>query len=202
MTTINDDIAHVDWKHDDQAIEFYEKHKLYFDNFELIEDREKIVQFIRIKLRYAESIYKKFRYDQVLEVTAQVEKLNQKLHQDDPEFVKADQYQRFLAGMVLGKKKLFRKSNKIFKTLVAEDPQNHMYRVWKSHTTLGLYNWVFNGIAIAGGVLVLADLVFSLEEKYNVAFNTIGLTMTLVAFLTQEGFKLYFKKKLSPKLPK
>jgi hypothetical protein len=195
MENINGTIGKVDWKSDDQTIEFYEKNKLYFDNFELITEREKIVQFIRIKLRYAESIYKKFRYDQVLAVTTQIEKLIEKLNQDDPEFLKADQYRRFLSGMTLGRKKLFRQSNKIFKTLVAEDPHNHMYSVWNSYTKLSLYNWVLNGVAIAGGVLVLIDLLFSLKEKNNIAFGTIGLTMSIAAFLTQEALKQYFKKK-------
>ena len=53
--TIEEQLNNIDWKNHTQVIDFYESNLVYFENYQFINDQEKISDFIDIKLHYSNS---------------------------------------------------------------------------------------------------------------------------------------------------
>ena len=195
MRTIEEQLNNIDWKNQEQVINFYESNLLYFENYQLINEQEKISEFIDIKLHYANSLFEKSHYDKLLKILEQIEQLLDKLGKDHWNFEQSERHLRFLKGMIYGNKKNFKDSYSIFKELVKEDPNHHYYRIWYNYIKLGLYNWIFNIVAILGGILIIGDLFFSLSDKLHYDLGIIGIIILLTSYLTRRGLNEYFKRR-------
>src|SRR5688572_2328757 len=140
---IEDQLRQIDFRDPEQIIKFYEINRLYYDNYQQIEDPEKISRFIDIKLHYANSLFDKNKLDKLLKVLYEVSALLTMLPTEHWNYAKSERHVRFLRGMVLAKKKKFKESYPIFEELVKEDPEHHFYREWYQMSKTGLYDWIF-----------------------------------------------------------
>lgn len=197
MTPIEEQIAQIDWKNHDQVINFYEKNSLYFDNADVVNDKEKISQFIDIKLHYANSLFDKSHFDKVLTIVDQARRLLDKLDTDHWNYGQSDRHIRFLTGMVLGHQKRFKDSYLIFKQLIKEDTDHHHYKVWYQHSKTGLYNWIFNLLFICGVALFVVDMIFSILLKISLPIKlaSMGWVIMITSIIIQTCLKQYFKAK-------
>jgi len=195
MNSLESKIRNINWKNPEEVISFYDSNVLYFNNYEQIDDLNKINNFLTIKLHYANALFDNSRFDKVDEVLDHVRVLLNKLGRDHWNYEQSDRQMRFLTGMVLGKKQQFKESYSIFKELVKEDPDHYYYQIWYDHSRIGLYNWVFNFFSYGGLALIILDLVFQLDEKLPFDPGTIGLVLAGLSFLTQKGFSEYYKNK-------
>lgn len=193
MNPIEEQLRTVNWKNPEEIISFYESNALYFNNYELIDDTDKIRQFISVKLYYADSLFDNSQYDRALEVLNHIKTLLDKLGIGDRNYKKYDQQVRFLTGMILGNRKNFKMAYPIFKELTKEDPEHHFYQIWYQHTRLGLYNWIFNGISYLGLGMIFVGIAFQLDKKLPFDPITIGLVISLVGYLIPKGLSQYFK---------
>jgi tetratricopeptide (TPR) repeat protein len=193
--TIAEQLNNIDWKNHNQVIDFYESNLVYFENYQLISDQEKISDFIDIKLHYSNSLFENSHFEKVIKITEQVEQLLSKLNTDHWNFEQSKIHAQFLKGMSFGNMKKFKESYPIFKTLIKTDPDNHYYQIWYNYSRLGLYNWIFNGLVIIGGILIFGDLLFNLSENFKYDVGIIGVIILLTSYLSQQGLKIYFKRK-------
>ncbi|MEP4534018.1 MAG: hypothetical protein ABJ004_13095 [Cyclobacteriaceae bacterium] len=195
MNSIEDQIREINWKNPNEVIDFYESNALYYNNYQNVDSTDKINDFLTIKLHYANSLFDNSRFAKVTEVLEQVRELLNELGKDHWNYEQSERHERFLTGMVLGKKQQFKASHSIFKRLVKEDPEHYYYQVWYDHTRIGLYNWLFNLFSYGGLALILLDLVFELDEKLTFDPGLVGLVLATFSFLTQKGISEYYKKK-------
>lgn len=195
MDLIETQLKNVDWNDWNSIVHFYESNSLYFNNYQIITDQEKVDEFISIKLHYANALYHKSQFEKVLTILDHVIELLSKLTPEHRHYKQADRQAQFLKGMVLSNRKSFKESYPIFKRLTAEDPEHHFYKVWLDHTRLGLFNWIFTWLSYIGLALIIMDLVFDLDERLAVDIGTIGLVVVLLSYLIQKGIAEYFKKK-------
>ncbi|MDF9798248.1 hypothetical protein OKW21_003511 [Catalinimonas alkaloidigena] len=192
---VEDQLRQVDFKDPDQVINFYELNRIYYDNYQRLEDTDKISKFIDIKLHYANSLTENHHFDKMISVLEEVSQLLEKLSEEHWNYKKSERHIRFLKGMVLARKKKFKESYLIFKRLAKEDPEHYYYKVWYDHAKLGTYNWAFNGMSIIGGVLIFSDLIFSLSDKLPLDIGIVGLIILGSTYLTQKGLYEYLKRK-------
>ncbi|MEM9339503.1 MAG: hypothetical protein AAGA66_12290, partial [Bacteroidota bacterium] len=89
-------ISELDWNNGDEIIAFYERNQLYFDNYDSIQSKEKIYDFIDIKTRYAYQLYYKSHFDKLERVIEQIEELLPQLEADHSHYKSLDQHFRFL----------------------------------------------------------------------------------------------------------
>lgn len=195
MDSIEQQLNQVDWQNPESISRFYEANQLYFDNYQVIEDEDRVSDFIDIKLHYVNALYNNAHYDKVLKTLEQVEDLLSKLSKNHWNYVKSDRYVRFMRGRVYGDRKNFEESFSIFKELVKEDPEHHYYWVWYNHTKLGLYNWIFNAASIGGVILIFFDIIFSLDKFLGMDVGLIGMSLTILSYLTQTALSKYYKRK-------
>jgi len=193
--TIEEQLNNIDWNNHKQVIDFYESNLIYFENYQLINDEEKISDVIDIKLNYANSLFEKSHYEKTLKVIEQVDELLNKLTSEHWNFEDSERYARFLKGMVYGNTKRFKESYLIFKELIKEDPDHHYYLNWYNYSKLGLYNWIFNGITMIGIVFLVIDLLFPYAKHLPYDLGIIGIIIMLISYLSQQGLKKYFKRK-------
>lgn len=193
--TIEEQISNIDWNNHKQVIDFYEKNLIYFENYQLISDEDKISDIIDIKLNYANSLFEKSHYAKTLKVIEQVDELLTKLTIEHWNFEDSERFARFLKGMVYGNTKRFRESYSIFKELIIEDPDHHYYQNWYNYSKLGLYNWIFNGITIIGIAFLVVDLLFPYAKNLPYDIGIIGIVIMLASYLAQQGLKKYFQRK-------
>jgi tetratricopeptide (TPR) repeat protein len=198
MESIEQQLNQVDWQNLESISRFYEANQLYFDNYQIIEDEERISDFIDIKLHYVNALYKKAHYDKVMKTLGQVEDLLFKLGKNHWNYIKSERYVRFMKGRVYGDRKNYAKSFSIFKELVKEDSEHHYYWVWYYHTKLGLYNWIFNTASTGGLILIFFDLVFSLDKFFGMDVGIIGILLTILSYLIQTLLTKYYKQKKPP----
>lgn len=121
---IEEQIRQLNFKEPDQVINFYESNRIYFDNFERLENPDKISEFIDIKLYYANSLTDKHYLDKVYGILDDVSKLLNKLPEGHWNYKQSERHLRFLKGMALARQKKFKESYPMFKKLVREDPEH------------------------------------------------------------------------------
>ena len=202
MSDIDDKIKQVDWKKSEEIIEFYESNQLYYDNYSILTDQDKIAEFIGIKLYYANAIFEKSHYDKVLRILEEVEQLLEKLDTEHSTYAKSEQYARYLKGMVWGNQKKYKLSLKIFEKLVKEDPDHYYYQLWYKHSKFGVYYWLFGTLITVGVSMILIDIVFYMSGfLLPINLNLIGLILMISSYLTMKILERYFKKtkKIKPK---
>ena len=195
MSDINDKMSQVNWKRPEQIIEFYESNQLYYHNYSILTDQDKIAEFIEIKLHYVNSIFNKSHFEKILKILEQVEYLLAKIDTDHPTYAKSEQYARYLKGMVLGHQNKYKLSLKIFEKLVKEDPDHYYYQLWYRHSKLGVYSWIYKTLLIIGISLIFIDIIFNVRDILltNVIRTVFGLA--IFSYLTLKGLEYYFKKK-------
>lgn len=194
---IEEQIRHLNFKNPNEVINFYESNKLYFDNFERLENAEKISDFIDIKLHYANSLIDKHYLERVFSVLNEVSSLLEKLPKDHWNYIQSERHMRFLKGMALGNQKKFKESYPVFKQLIKEDSNHYYYKLWFQHTKFGLYNWIFNWAIGLGIGLLLIDMFFYivLKNTFPIDLAKIGLIIMAIAYFSQFAMKQYLKNK-------
>jgi len=192
---IEDQIRQLNFHDTEQVISFYDSNRVYYDNYQRLDDPERISDFIDIKLHYANSLTDKLDLNKVFRILNEVADLLKKLPNDHWNYEKSERHVRFLNGMALARQNKFKKSYPIFKRLIEEDPGHFYYKVWHDHTKLRTYSWIFNGIAILGGILVFGDLIFSLSDNIPLDVGIVGLVILGLTYLIQKGLNEYLKKK-------
>lgn len=192
--TIEEQLNNIDWKNHTQVIDFYESNLVYFENYQFINGQEKISEFIDIKLHYSNSLFENSHFEKVLKISEQVDELLTRLKNDHWNFEQSKRHSLFLKGMALGNMKRFKESYPIFKYLLKSDPDHYYYKIWYNYAKLGLYNWLFHGLAIVGGILIFGDLLFNLSENLQYDIGVIGIIILLSSYLSRKVLKEYFKR--------
>lgn len=116
--TIEDQIEQLDLTVPEKVIDFYELNRIYFDNYQHLQDSDRISQFIDIKLLYANSLSNKHHLKKLLEVLEDVSALLQKLPDGHWNYNESERHMRFLKGMALSRQKKFKDSYSIFRILI------------------------------------------------------------------------------------
>jgi tetratricopeptide (TPR) repeat protein len=193
---IDEEIKNVNTNDYNQVINFYESHKLYFDNYQRLEDSDRIGKFIDIKLVYCNSLTHKQHLDKILKTLREVDELLIKLPIDYWSYKESERQSRFLKAIALSGQKKFKEAYPLLKKLITEDPDHHHYKVWFDHTKLGFYNWIFNlmsfiGIGCIVSYITLSELGFQLPFDLGI----VGILILGISFLTQIGLKEYIKRR-------
>jgi len=196
MNTIDEQIKNIDWRNSDQVIKFYEENRLYFENAEIINNKDKVSQMLDFSLHYANSLCDKYYYDKVLDIVQKSRILLSKLGSEHFNYEKSERHIRFLEGIALGQKKKFTTSYPIFKKLVKEDPDHHYYKLWYQHSKIGYYNWIFNLIYGLGVIFLLIDMIFLfiLNNPLEYDLALVGIIIMALTMVVQFGFRKYVKK--------
>jgi tetratricopeptide (TPR) repeat protein len=194
--TIEEEIEQVDFKDPNQVITFYESNKLYFDNYQRLENQNRISEFIDIKLHYCNSLTDKQHLEKLLRIIPEINELLTKLPKEHWNYIQSERHSKFLNAMALSNQKKFKKSFPIFQRLVKEDPNHHHYKVWHDHAKLGMFQWLFNLGSITGVSLVFLYIILS-ENEILLPFDigNVGIAILGISFFSQLGMKEYFKRK-------
>jgi len=193
---IDEEIKDINTNDHNQVISFYESNKLYFDNYQRLEDSDRIGKFIDIKLTYCNSLTHKQHIEKLLKTLSEVEELLIKLPVDYWSYKESERHFRFLKAMALSNQKKFKESYPMLKKLITEDSNHYHYKVWFDHAKIGLYNWIFNLMSVAGLGCIVSYIALS-ELGFQLPFDLgiVGIVILVVSFLTQVGLKEYTKRK-------
>ena len=194
--SIEKEIKSINVKEPNEVIKFYEENLIYFSNYHQIEDVEKISDFIDVKLHYANSLTDKHHLDKLLNILEEVSFLIGKLPENHWNYIESERHFRFLKGMALGRKCKFNLAYQIFKELTAEDPNHYYYKVWYNYTRFHRFNWIFNSVAIIGGILIFGDIIFSLSDYVSFRVINLGLVITATAYISNKAIDYYIKSVL------
>jgi tetratricopeptide (TPR) repeat protein len=180
-------IATVDWRNSEEIISFYEKNRLYFDNFNLIKNLDTIIEFINIKLSYIETLETKKRYKKADNYLRHVDILMQKIKNHD-EFNSL--YERYLFdfGIISFRLKRLEESQTYFKELVEIDKENDLYREWFEANKYRIFAKKSYIIGYVGLGLIFLDMF--LDGIYNSGlgekFYLYGFSIMLIGFFAPE----------------
>jgi hypothetical protein len=107
--TIEEEIEQVDFKDPNQVITFYEFNKLYFDNYQRLENQDRISEFIDIKLHYCNSLTDKQHLEKLLRIIPEINELLTKLPKEHWNYIQSERHSKFLNSMALSNQKKFKK---------------------------------------------------------------------------------------------
>lgn len=190
-------IKKVDWNNTNSAIEFYETHKLFFENDQVFVDDYTIREIASIKVMYGEALFERSYYEEVLPIVEQTKILLERLNEEYYGYVHLYERTRFLEARTLYRIKKYIQAAKIFKELVELDSNNYNYRDWY-HSSIVQYS---DSILIAAGIIAVLffalDIYTVIRDIESMNFNLIGMTIIVVSFLTHYSIKYYFKLKLN-----
>tara|TARA_B100000809_G_C14977998_1_gene473424 strand:- start:358 stop:948 length:591 start_codon:yes stop_codon:yes gene_type:complete len=193
--TIEEQSVKVNWKETKEIIDFYKSNKLYLDNYDLISDQRKISNLIDYKLHYCNALLETSELDQMTPILRHVSSLLSKLDKDHWNYNDSENLMNFLNGVILSQKKKYKESYSIFSELVKINPNNYNYRDWCNHARLGMYNWMFNSLSFFGAIVLVADILFGLEEKLLFDVGLIGVLILGASYIAQKGLNEYLKRK-------
>lgn len=194
---INTELSNVDWENHDSIIEFYERNNLYFNNYDKFTNQDTIIELIKIKLHYTDSLLKKGRNKKAQPILTHVNILLQKIKDHEDIFKEYSEQLLFFNGMVKGNLKNYNESLSIFKELLKIDPYNDNYKEWYLFAKSNLFRKQSGIIEYIGFALIFtglfADGLFNIN--YGIHITLIGFILMTIGFATPRIRKLWIKYK-------
>ena len=195
MNDIEKQIELIDWRNSEEAVPFYESNSEYFEGLILsnkIADRNK---WLDLKLHYINGLLEKNHLDKLLAEIKSTETILIELGINRPHGQKDDQFLRFLKAIALTRKGNHRAANKIFKTLLMEDPENHLYQEWYKDSKIKSYTWIFSSLLVISVVLMIVDFLFLWLLDRDVNLLSTGIIILAISFFIKLAFEGYLKKR-------
>jgi len=183
----------IDKEYDEELIEFYRENRLYFDNFDIITDRETIEEIILIKQKYCEAIERKGYYKELTVILSEIVILLDKNKSKSRKNHQSNEKALFYEGIVLARRNKYSASNHRFKELKIIDPKNESYENWyKSNKKK-----IFDNILSLWENIIMIITVFTAFFGHNIFGNTnvIILIIVFVLFVGTFFYKLVLRKK-------
>jgi hypothetical protein len=172
---INIKAERVDWSNSDSIIDFYEENKLYFDNYQLIDDQDAIIDIIDMKFQYVWALIKKHRYTKALPVTDHINWLIEKIESNQEIAKKYRIENQFNIGVLKGYLKSYKDSYEIFAELIKIDSENDLYQQWYDQMKTNILTKKMNYFSFVGLVIVLGDIFSDLIFEYSFNRNVVLL---------------------------
>jgi len=197
--TVLEQADNVNWNDYHSVVKFYESNRIYMDNFENVSNQEEISLLIDYKLFYCMILLDRTEYDKMTPIFEHISLLLRKLEPTHIKFNDSSNQLIFVRGIVLSNKKKYKDAYPFFSELIKINPHNHSYKLWYDYTKLGLYNWIFNGVYSAAAVLMVSDIIFSLDKVVNFNVGNVAIVIAAIAWASQYGLGKYYKNKKNVK---
>lgn len=187
----------IDWQNHDSIIKFYENNQLFFDNYDLINNQDEIVDIIQMKVHYINALNTKKRYTKALGIISHLENLLNKIDKDSELYEKYNTEKLFFYGMLKGNLKDYKESYSVFSDLTEIDPNNDLYKDWHIAIKMQLqYQYLKYG-SIIGAVIVFGDILFDLafDYEFNNRLVLFGWILMLGSWLGPKVYQ-YLRKNM------
>ena len=131
MDQIRTELYKIDMNNPEDILNFYKKHKLYYENLNKAIDKMTIEEFIHVKQKYCIALENKNKYSEAITVLEQVYILLNRLKGKSSKYYSTF-YEKtlFWEGILLGRQEKYTESNERFKKLITLDPKNERYEDW------------------------------------------------------------------------
>jgi tetratricopeptide (TPR) repeat protein len=199
IETIREKARRFDWNNPDAVIDFYEDNQLYFDNYEILEDIDTIIDVIDMKSHYMGALISKKRYNKALSYIDHIDFLLNKIKDNSGEYERLKIRNQFHKGVILGYLKKYRQSFDIFSKLLKLDPENDLYKDWYVQMKTNLLYNRMRILGLGGLAIVFGDIIAGLGFNYNFdnRFVLFGFILLLLSWLIPTGMKYLNKRKLN-----
>ena len=191
------DSQNIDWSNHDSVIEFYENNQLYFDNYELLNDQNSIIETIQTKAIYVKALTSKKRYKKALPVTGHIKLLLDRVDENDTLKEKSEEENMFFIGCLKSYLKSHQEAFTIFKELTKKDSDNDLYEEWYLHEKTNLFYKKINFISYIGLAIVFGDIASGilLDFDFNRYLVLFGLILLFAGWLIPAAYKQIEKRK-------
>ena len=169
-----------------EIIKFYEENKLYFDHYDMINDIEGVEDTILIKQKYCEAIERKNHFTDAALVLEHIFVLLDKLNGNSEEYEYYYERALFYEGVILGRQKKYKESNKKFKRLIILDPKNENYQDWFDTNIERIINKKLDAFYYI--IPALWGFIFATKYKYVGKYY---LTIEIFLFVILIGIYVY-----------
>jgi len=188
----------VEWNNSDSVIFFYEKHHLYFENFQNLEEEELLFEFIDIKLLYIASLINKGRLKKAMSFITDVDILNQKIV-EHPNFPQFEERKDFYQGMIYAYLKNYSQAADIFNKLLKVDPENDNYKDWYTNMRIHGMNKLTWGFAILGLIVMFVDIGYHAFFHIHLSefFGFFGIGLVVISLLFPYVYRFLIKTKIT-----
>jgi len=193
---LEEEVKKVNWSNSSDVIDFYESHKLFFNNTDSINDEKTISAVISIMYHYANSLFLKNHFNRVYPVIDKAKKLLNKVPRGSNDYSTLYENLLFLEARTLNNHKLYRKAKPLFEELVVHDPDNISYREWYLNNKISMYDIYFYTSLSIGVSLILIDIVFAFLHPIPIDLGLIGLGFIGVLYFVYKLFVRRVKSKL------
>jgi tetratricopeptide (TPR) repeat protein len=149
----------------DSTIKLYENNSLYFSNYNLITDKELIIDLIEMKIQYSYALFETSKFKKSLTILKDVDILLQKIKEEEI-FKKFSINALFLEGMNKSWLKKYDEAKSIFEELLREDPENDRYKDWYLNIRTHLFAKQLSLISIFGFIVILINIIGKLTNYY------------------------------------
>jgi len=186
----------VDWSDKDSIIDFYTKNQLYFNNYQLLTDRESIIYIIETKLAYCKALESRHKYSLIIPILEHIDNMLYKI-KDSNDFDRINENYLFNKGVAFERLKNFEESQKNFSQLLNLYPEDELYKRWYKSNKNAIWAKKFKFIGYIGAFIVFMGLAMDIifNVKIDRAFTFIGLFFALTGFFIEDG-KNYLDKLL------
>lgn len=194
---IFDELKKLDWNNDDEIIDYYESHSLFFSKSDKLPDPDALATAVNVTLRYGYALHYKSYYKRVFNTVRHANKLIRKLSPAHPKYNDFVYDALYLEARTLNLMHKFREAYPIFKYLCQQDPENYNYRKWFIDTKIGLYKWILNIFIGIGFTFVLLDIALIFFESIQppVDLGTAGVGIMVSSLIIFWGVGKFMMSK-------
>ncbi|WP_340104181.1 hypothetical protein [Rhodohalobacter sp. 8-1] len=186
----------VDWNNTESAIEYYESHKLFFQNDQHFNDDHTNRDLASMNLMYGNALLKRSHYKKALPVVEQTKSLLERLSKDFIGYEHLFEKVLFLEARTLHGLKKYFQSVKIFKELTEMDSENYSYRNWYFSSIVQISDSTLIAVCIIAAIFFALDIYTAIHAMNSVNFNLFGVSIIIVSLTIHHSLKYLLKKKL------
>jgi tetratricopeptide (TPR) repeat protein len=177
----------IDWKNYSDVIKFYEKNKLYIDNYQIHSDAATIVELIKVKQKYCDALISKYHYSSCIELFTHLDILINKLDKDNnDDYNSIHEEFLFTQGYVFGQLKKYDESQIHFKELIKIDPENDLYKDWYENNRNNIIKKNAVILIYIGIGYIVIDIIASIFFNTHLSRYLFGIAVILMVI----GFSL------------
>lgn len=173
----------VDWHNDNEVSEFYESNRIYFDNFDNLTKEESLIDIVRFKLAYCQTLINKKHFSKSLPILEHINILVNKL-KESKDFNEINNQYLFLEAIILSNLKRYQEAHENLKQLLEIDPENDYYRNWFEGNKVRLIGKKSNIYGFIGFGIIMSTYFIEPIFKINLSavWSLFGFTLMTIGF--------------------
>ena len=170
----------LDWENPDLVIKLYENDYESIRISDFLNNKEKVIEILNVKLQYVNSLIKKKYYLKALKYSNEITEF---LENNDSKnyYGKFSSQNNYFLGVINGGLENYKTSMRIFSKLISADSDNVDYGIWYKQMRINYISKNIKYLNYLGGFIVLLSI--TLDFGFNIELDNWVLLLGLFSFL-------------------